>query len=119
MNYYEVIFDNTHNIRPNMDDDETVSMCILGERKPTKEEAKHFCAADMKKMHVTDVVAVEEIIMRDAEYFFGMTEEDILSGKYPVFGGEPFGYRPADNRPRRIVRHWIRDAFRLFSKKGV
>ena len=91
MKFYKVVFDNGPNTRLNKDDDETVSICILGERKPTKEEAEHFCAADMKMMHVTDVVDVDEICRWKAERFFDLTEENIP--KYPVFRGEPVGRR--------------------------
>ena len=80
--YYEIEFDN--DVRCREYTDETVgdySICIIGERKPTYEEAENFCKEDMKTMGYKYVVAIREIDSEEAHTFFDMDNEE----KFPVF----------------------------------
>lgn len=82
--YYEIEFDNDVRCRDLADTDETVgdySICIIGERKPTYEEAEEFCKEDMKKTGYKYVVAVREIDPDEAHSFFDMENEK----SFPVF----------------------------------
>lgn len=80
--YYEIEFD--HDPRGREWSDECVgdySICIIGERKPTIEEAEEFCKKDMEQMGYEYVVAIREIDSDEAHTFFDMAQED----KFPVF----------------------------------
>ena len=82
--YYEIEFDNDVRCRDFADSDEIIgdySICIIGERKPTYEEAEAFCKEDMEKMGYKYVVAVREIDSDEAHNFFDMENEK----NFPVF----------------------------------
>ena len=82
--YYEIEFDNDVRCRDFADSDETIgdySICIIGERKPTYEEAETFCKKDMEEMGYKYVVAVREIDSYEAHNFFDMKNEK----NFPVF----------------------------------
>lgn len=64
VNFYEIVFN---------DEDEN-SVCILGARKPTIEEANEFCKADCEKLKAT-VSKVLDIDENEAQYWFGVTKE--------------------------------------------
>lgn len=67
-NYYEVVFSDGY------------SICILGERQPTVEEANIFCKEDCENMKVT-VTNVIEIDSYEAHTFFDMDDE----ANFPIF----------------------------------
>ena len=82
--YYEIEFDNDVRCREFADSDETIgdySICIIGKRKPTYEEAEAFCKEDMEKMGYKYVVSVREIDSDEAHNFFDMENEK----NFPVF----------------------------------
>ncbi len=79
--YYEIEFDNNIKLRNR---DEVIggcSICIIGEHKPTFEEAEMFCKKDMKNMGYKHVVAIREISSEEAHTFFDMENEK----EFPVF----------------------------------
>lgn len=57
------------------------SMCIIGKREPSPEEASEFCRKDLKKMGYDFVSNVFPISSEDAHNFFDMENE----GKFPIF----------------------------------
>ena len=60
---------------------DTYSICILGTRKPTIEEAMEFCEKDMKEFGYESITDIIEIDYEEAHNFFDMENEDSL----PVF----------------------------------
>lgn len=80
--YFEIEFDNDKRAR---DTDGDIigdySICIIGERKPSIEEAEEFCKKDMDKMGYKYVVSVNEIDEEEAHTFFDMEKEN----SFPVF----------------------------------
>lgn len=58
------------------------SMCIVGVRKPTIEEAEKFLADDLNKMGYDHVTEVLEIDYEEAHKFFDMEREN----DFPIFG---------------------------------
>ena len=68
INYYEVEFNDGY------------SICILGERKPTIEEASVFLKEDCEKIK-TIVANVQEIDSDEAHTFFYMVNE----ANFPIF----------------------------------
>ena len=70
VNYYEIVFN----------DESKTSICILGERKPTIEEANKFCKIDCEKFKAT-VEEVLDIDDSEAHCFFDMSEE----ATFPIF----------------------------------
>ena len=74
MRYFEVEFGDTQGISD-------YSICIIGKRKPSIEEAEKFCSTDMKNMNYKYVINVIEIEEQEARTFFDM--EDVPN--FPVF----------------------------------
>jgi hypothetical protein len=74
--YYEVEFSKK--------DDKTdmYSICILGIKKPTIEEAQMFLKKEIEVMGYDYVSDVLEITYEEAHEFFDMERED----EFPVFG---------------------------------
>lgn len=81
--YYEIEFDNAPRGRDwNENCIGDYSICIIGTRKPTFEEAEEFCKVDMEEMKYKYVVGVTEIDKEEAHTFFDMENDD----KFHVFG---------------------------------
>ncbi len=83
MRYFEIEFDNEPRNQDGLEK-ETIgeySICILGEREPSIEEATQFCKEDMEKMGYKYVVNVLEIEQIEARTFFDMEREK----EFPVF----------------------------------
>lgn len=57
------------------------SICIIGRREPTTEEASEFCREDLKRMKYDFVSNVTEISQEEAHRFFDMEHEDA----FPIF----------------------------------
>lgn len=57
------------------------SICIIGRRKPTAEEASEFCKEDLKRMKYDFVSDVTKISREQAHRFFDMEHEDA----FPIF----------------------------------
>lgn len=74
--YYEVEFGKKD------DKTDVYSICILGIKKPTIEEAQMFLAKDIEMMDYDYVSDVLEITYEEAHEFFDMERE----GELPVFG---------------------------------
>ncbi len=74
--YYEVEFGKR------TDETDVFSMCIVGIRKPTIEEAEKFLAEDLEMMGYDHVTEVLEIDYEEAHKFFDMEREN----DFPVFG---------------------------------
>ena len=74
--YYEVEFGKRTN------ETDVFSMCIVGKRKPTIEEAEKFLAEDLEMMGYDYVTEVLEIDYDEAHNFFDMEREN----DFPVFG---------------------------------
>ena len=83
LRYFEVEFDNQPRDKEGWDGDSAgdYSICILGERKPSIEEAARFCKRDMELMGYKYVVNVLEISQEEARTFFDMEKEK----DFPVF----------------------------------
>ncbi len=83
MKYFEVEFDNEPRNQNDWDGDcvGDYSICIIGERRPSIQEASEFCKEDMKKMGYKYVVNVAEISQEEARTFFDMKNEKM----FPVF----------------------------------
>lgn len=83
MRYFEIEFDNEPRNQENTDGDTIgdYSVCILGEREPSIQEAAEFCKADMEKMGYKYVVNVLEIPQKEARTFFDMEREK----DFPIF----------------------------------
>lgn len=80
--YFEIEFDNSPRGREwNEDCIGDYSICIIGERKPSFEEAEQFCKSDMEIMGYKYVVGITEIDSEEAHTFFDMEQED----KLPIF----------------------------------
>lgn len=80
--YFEIEFDNDKRSRDT--DGDIVgdySICIIGTRKPSIEEAEQFCKSDMEQMGYKYVVNVLEIDAEEAHSFFDMERES----EFPVF----------------------------------
>lgn len=81
--YFEIEFDNfTRNRDTDGDIVGDYSICIIGVRKPTIQEAEQFCKHDMEITGYKYVVNVLEIDREAAHKFFDMENEDRL----PIFG---------------------------------
>ena len=76
--YYEVFFGNFDENNNLIDE---TSICIIGTRKPTIEEANEFCKKDLDLMGYEKVFKVNEIDKEYAYNFFYMELEDT----YPIF----------------------------------
>ena len=74
--YYEVEFGKKN------DETDVFSMCIVGVRKPTIEEAEQFLVGDLAMMDYDHVNEVIEIDFEEAHKFFDMEREV----EFPVFG---------------------------------
>ena len=83
MRYFEIEFDNEPRNQEDWNGDTIgdYSICILGERKPSIQEAAEFCAKGMKCMGYKYVVNVLEIDQEEARLFFDMEREN----EFPVF----------------------------------
>lgn len=83
MRYFEIEFDNEPR-GAEWDENCTgdYSICILAERRPSREEAAEFCKSDMEKMNYRYVVGVTEISKEEANNFFDMEDAE---KRYPVF----------------------------------
>ena len=73
--YYEVEFGKR------ADETDVFSMCIVGKRKPTIEEAEKFLASDLEMMGYDHVTEVLEIDHDEAHNFFDMEREN----QFPIF----------------------------------
>lgn len=62
----------------------TTSMCVLGYRKPTIEEAKEFWKTDCEMYGDESLVAIYELSEEEAHDGFDMSRES----EYPIFGEE-------------------------------
>ena len=71
--YFEVEFETNEKDNP--------TICIIGTRKPSIDEAEKFCAEDMEQFNYDKVIAVRELTERDAYKLYDM--EDIV--EFPVF----------------------------------
>ena len=83
MRYFEIEFDNEPRNQENTDGDTIgdYSICILGEREPSIQEAAEFCKIDMEEMGYKYVVNVLEIPQEEARTFFDMEREK----DFPIF----------------------------------
>lgn len=83
MRYFEIEFDNEPRNQNGFEGDVIgdYSICILGEREPTIEEATKFCEMDMNKMGYKYVINVLEIPQEEARTFFDMEKEE----EFPIF----------------------------------
>lgn len=83
MRYFEIDFDNAPRNQDDWDGDcvGKCSICILGERTPTIQEAAEFCRKDMEEMGYEYVVNVKEISREEARTFIDKEDE----GRVPVF----------------------------------
>lgn len=81
--YFEIEFDHEPRNQKCIDGDVIgdYSICILGRREPSIEEATEFCKEDMKNMGYEYVVNVREIDEDEAHTFFDMEREN----EFPVF----------------------------------
>lgn len=80
-NYYELEFlidDDGDGLR------RTSSMCVLGYRKPTIEEAKEFWKTDCELYEDETLVAIYELTEDEAHTDFDMSRES----EFPIFGEE-------------------------------
>lgn len=73
--YYEVEFGKRE------DKTDVFSMCIVGVRKPTIEEAEKFLAEDLEMMGYDHITEVLEIDYDEAHNFFDMEREN----QFPIF----------------------------------
>lgn len=74
--YYEVEFGKKE------DKEDVYSICIIGKRKPTVEEAEAFCHKDLEMMGYDHVNEVLDIDFEYAHRFFDMEREN----EFPIFG---------------------------------
>ena len=83
MRYFEIDFDNEPRNQDDMEGDYVgdCSICILGKRRPSVQEAAEFCKKDMQEMGYNYVVNVLEITEYEARTFFDMEKEK----EFPVF----------------------------------
>lgn len=83
MRYFEIEFDNSPRNQDGVEGECTgdYSICILGEREPSIQEATEFCKEDMEKMGYKYVVNVIEIPQEEARTFFDMEKEK----EFPIF----------------------------------
>lgn len=81
--YYEVEFGKSVELNDDSfcNTPDRYSMCILGKRMPTYEEAETFCKKDMELMGYDVVTDVLEIDYDEAHNFFDMENES----QFPVF----------------------------------
>ena len=77
--YYEIEFGSFDD--NNVLTDDTYSICIKGNRKPTIKEAAEFCKEDLKIVGYDAVISVDEISHEEAIHFYDMENEE----KFPVF----------------------------------
>lgn len=83
MRYFEIEFDNEPRNNDGVETDcvGDYSICILGEREPSIQEAMEFCKKDMEKMGYKYVINVLEIPQEEARTFFDMEKEK----EFPIF----------------------------------
>lgn len=80
--YFEIEFSNDNTIDRSTEGHETdCSICIIGTRCPSFEEATIFCKTDMEKLKRKYVVSITEISKEEAYNYYDMENEDNL----PVF----------------------------------
>lgn len=81
--YYEVEFGKSVELNDDSfcDTPDRYSMCILGKRMPSLEEAKVFLKADMENFGYDEITEIREIDFEEACEFFDMENE----ANYPVF----------------------------------
>lgn len=77
-NYYELVF------AINGDKSHTSSMCVLGYRKPSIEEARDFWKEDCALYGDENLIEIFELSYEDAHAAFDMSNE----ATFPVFGEE-------------------------------
>lgn len=77
MRYFEIIFSGGC-------DDSELSICILGEDKPTILEAELFCKDDISLFKCSGVSEVIELSREEAYQSFDMSSEN----KFPIFKQE-------------------------------
>lgn len=83
INYYEVEFGKSEELNDDSfcDTPDRYSMCILGKRMPSVEEAKVFLKVDMNNLGYDEITDIREIDYEEAHEFFDMSNED----NFPVF----------------------------------
>ena len=76
MRYFAIEFDKEPRNQDNLEGDTVgeYSICILGEREPSIQEAAEICSEDMKIMGCKYVVNVSEIEQEEARHFFAWKE---------------------------------------------
>lgn len=80
--YFEIEFSNDNTIdRSTEGCDSDYSICIVGTKSPSIEEATEFCKNDMEFYRYKYIVSVTEIPKEEAYNFFDMSKEDI----FPIF----------------------------------
>lgn len=77
-NYYELVF------AINGDKKHTSSMCVLGYRKPSIEEAKAFWKEDCEMYGDESLIEIYELTYEEAHAAFDMSNE----ATFPIFGEE-------------------------------
>lgn len=77
-NYYELVF------AINGDENHTSSMCVLGYRKPSIEEAKEFWKEDCELYGDESLIEIHELTYEEAHGAFDMSDE----AAFPIFGEE-------------------------------
>lgn len=91
--FYEIIFgshveDNANRERgldTELAENHQGSICILGVKKPTREQAEQFCSEDMREFGWDYVFSVAEITEEEAKNAYDLDNiED-----WPVFPGKP------------------------------
>lgn len=79
MKYFEIDMESSKN-----PENGTYSVCIKGIRKPTVDEVKQFCKADMENFGCDTVTGIYETTLDEARNFYDMENEM----NFPVFGME-------------------------------
>lgn len=80
-NYYEVEFAKHIENKNSGDYISDYSICIIGKREPSTEEATDFCKEDLRKLGYDFVSNVLPLSYEEAHKFFDMTKENEL----PIF----------------------------------
>jgi len=80
--YFEIEFSNDNTIdRSTEGCDDDYSICIVGLKSPSIEEATEFCKEDMIKLGYKYVVSITEIPKDEAYICFDMENEE----QFPIF----------------------------------
>lgn len=81
--YYEVEFGKSEELNDDAfcDTPDRYSMCILGKRMPTFDEAKEFLKKDMEILGYDEITDILEIDYNEAHEFFNMENEN----NFPIF----------------------------------